>query len=82
MGGSEDVMFGRSEQSDLNSHSHRLNATADMELQMAQLANAFAELYHLVEQYAPVWYTLEQHDKANWALGSLKRLHETTTNNR
>ena len=82
MGGSEDVILGRSEQSDVNSHSHRLNATAEMELQVAQLANAFAELYHLLEQYAPAWYTLDQHDKAKWALGSLKRLKEATINNR
>jgi hypothetical protein len=53
-----------------------------MELQLAQLANAFAELYHLLEQYAPAWYTLDQHDKAKWALGSLKRLKEATINNR
>ncbi len=67
------MMLGRSEQSDVNSHPHRLNATAEMELQLAQLANALAELYHLLEQYAPLWYTEEQHDKANWALGSLKK---------
>jgi hypothetical protein len=72
MGGSGDVMLGRSEQSDVNSH-HRLNATTETELQPAQLANAFAELHHLLEQYAPLWYTQEQHDKANWALGSLKK---------
>jgi hypothetical protein len=71
--GGEDMMLGRSEQSDVNSHPHRLNATAEMELQLAQLANAFAELYDLLEQYAPLWYTEEQHDKANWALGSLKK---------
>jgi hypothetical protein len=65
MGGSEDVMLGRSE--------HRLNATTETELQPAQLANAYAELHHLLEQYAPLWYTQEQHDKANWALGSLKK---------
>ncbi len=76
------MILGRSEQSDVNSHPHRLNVTTDMEQQVAQLANAFAALYHLMEEYAPVWYTLEQHDKATWALGSLKRLKEATTNNR
>jgi hypothetical protein len=53
-----------------------------MEVQLAQLAKACAELYHLLELYAPVWYTQEQHDKAEWALGSLKRLKEATTSNR
>jgi len=76
------VIVGRSEQSDVNSPPHRLNATTEMDLQLAQLANAFADLYQLLEQYAPVWYTEEQHDKAKWALGSLKRLNGTTTNNR
>jgi hypothetical protein len=81
-GRNEDVNLGRSEESDVNSPRHCLNTTTEKELQLAQLENAFAELYHLLEQYAPVWYTQEQHDKARWALGSLKRLNEATTNNR
>jgi hypothetical protein len=82
MGGREDLILGRSEQSDVNSPTHRLNAITEMEMQLAQLAKACAELYHLLELYAPVWYTQEQHDKAEWALGSLKRLKEATTSSR
>jgi hypothetical protein len=79
MGGSEDVILGRYEQSDVDSPTHRGDATTEMELQLAQLANAFADLYHLLELYAPVWYTREQHDKAEWALGSLKKRQLPTT---
>jgi len=43
-GRNEDVNLGRSEESDVNSPRHCLNATTEKELQLAQLENAFAEL--------------------------------------
>jgi hypothetical protein len=73
MGGSEDVMRACSEQPDVNSPPHHLNSTTEMELQPAQLANAFAELYDLLGQYAPAWYTQEQYDRTKRALGSPKK---------
>ena len=32
------------------------------------LVNALLELYNLLEEYAPTWYTQEHHDRAEAAL--------------
>jgi hypothetical protein len=61
------------EQSNVTSLPRRLNKQAEMERQLSRVADALAELYDLLEQYAPVWYTREQHERAESALRLLKR---------
>jgi hypothetical protein len=39
----------------------------------AALVEALTQLYELLEEYAPVWYTKEHHDKALAALWSVKK---------
>jgi hypothetical protein len=41
---------------------------AELERQVAQLAHALRELCHLLEAYAPAWYTEREHEKAMSAL--------------
>jgi hypothetical protein len=44
-----------------------------MQLRLTQVADALAELYNLLEQYAPLWYTQEHHEKAESALRLTKK---------
>jgi hypothetical protein len=44
-----------------------------MELHLAQLGDLLAELYDLLEKYAPAWYTEELHHKAESALRLVKK---------
>ena len=43
-----------------------------LEAQSVYVAEVFRELFNLLEQYAPVWYTEEHHNRALAALRALK----------
>ena len=46
---------------------------SDVERDPELLADALTDLYDLLEQYAPSWYTEEHHEKAEAALHSKKK---------
>lgn len=72
---------GCTEQSEVTSLPLRSNDPSERELQLSQVADILAELYCLLEQYAPIWYTQEQHERAESALRLLKNLEEPAGNN-
>src|SRR6267143_2960 len=72
--GGKDVILGHTEQLEMSSFPKQMNETSEMRLQLAQLAEALAELYGLLESYAPTWYTLHHHERAESALRSMKKL--------
>lgn len=46
----------------------RLSYVPEVELEPTRLAAVLRELYDLLEQYAPAWYTEEHHERAESAL--------------
>ena len=64
---------GRTEQLEMSTFPKQMNETSEMRLQLAQLADALAELYGLLEGYAPTWYTFDHHERAESALRSMKK---------
>jgi hypothetical protein len=50
------------------------NEVPDTKLQLARATDALAEIYQLLEDYAPVWYTEHHHHKTLSALRALKKL--------
>ena len=46
----------------------------DAKVQLAQATDALAELYQLLEDYAPTWYSEHHHKKAETALRVLKKV--------
>jgi hypothetical protein len=71
--GGRDVTLGHTEQLEANSFPKQMNEASEMRLQLTQLAEALAELYALLEGYAPTWYTLRHHERAESALRSMKK---------
>ena len=67
------MILGHREQLDVSPFPKQMNASSEMTPQLAQLADALAELHELLEGYAPTWYTLHHHEKAECALRSVKR---------
>jgi len=61
-------LIDRTEQSGAGNLPQRSKSTSEMELRLTQVADALAQLYDLLEQYAPVWYTREHHERAESAL--------------
>ena len=49
-------------------------AGPDAKVQLAQATDALAELYQLLEDYAPAWYSEHHHKKAETALRVLKKV--------
>ena len=64
---------GRTEQLEMSTFPKQMNEASEMRLQLAQLADALAELYGLLEGYAPTWYTFDHHERAEFALRSMKK---------
>ena len=64
---------GRTEQLEMSAFPKQMNEASEMRLQLAQLADALAELYGLLEGYAPTWYTFDHHERAESALRSMKK---------
>jgi len=60
-------------QSGARVRSRRSHSTAETELNLEQVAGALARLYRLLEEYAPYWYTREDHEIADAALHALHR---------
>jgi hypothetical protein len=50
-----------------------MNEASEMSLQLTQLTDALAELYGLLEGYAPTWYPFDHHERAESALRSMKK---------
>jgi hypothetical protein len=48
------------------------NAMVEQQLTQSEAVEALAELYTLVEDYAPAWYPEELHDQAEVALQVLR----------
>jgi len=46
----------------------------DAKVQLARATDALAELYQLLEDYAPAWYSEHHHKKAESALRVLKKI--------
>lgn len=51
----------------------RLDATSKTELNQERLVRALTQLYQLLEEYAPSWYTREAHDIATAALKAVNK---------
>jgi hypothetical protein len=71
--GGKDVIPGRTEQLEISSFPKQMNDASEMSLQLAQLTDALAELYGLLEGYAPTWYIFDHHERAESALRSMKK---------
>lgn len=50
--------------------------TLDVVMDKAAAVEALAELYELLEEYAPTWYSEEMHHRAEAALRVLRDSHE------
>ena len=73
-GGSENVTPARTERSDASSSPRHSNQVVEMKLQLAQATDMLAELYELLEKYAPTWYTQHHHEKAESTLRLVKKV--------
>lgn len=65
--------MGESESDATGSHREQSDASP---AQLESLAKAFRELFDLLEQYAPAWYTEEHRYRAVAALGVLERFRQ------
>jgi hypothetical protein len=70
--GSEKVILNRTEQSDVYSLAQPPEDAPEMKRQLIRAAEALAELYGLLEEYAPSWYTQQHHQRAESALRQLR----------
>jgi hypothetical protein len=52
--------------------STRVENPSEMQQQLMRMAEALSELYDLLEQYAPSWYTAERHEKTKAALQGIR----------
>ncbi|PYU54373.1 MAG: hypothetical protein DMG55_31725 [Acidobacteria bacterium] len=71
--GGKDVIVHHREQLDVGSFPKQMNEASEMRLQLRHLANALAEVYELLEDYAPTWYTLHHQERVVSALRSAKK---------
>lgn len=62
-------------ESDEATGSHREKSDASP-AQLESIAEVFRELFNLLEEYAPVWYTEEHHSRAVAALCVLEELRQ------
>lgn len=66
------MILNRTEQSDVSNLAQLPDDASEMKLQLIRAAEALAELYRLLEEYAPSWYTQQHHQIAESALRLLK----------
>jgi hypothetical protein len=66
------VVLNRAEQSDVDSLAQHPDDASGMSLQLTRGAEALAELYELLEEYAPSWYRQQHHERAESALRLLR----------
>jgi len=50
--------------------------TVERPLGRTEAVEVFAEMFALLDDYAPAWYSEDLHDRAQAALGLLKKLDE------
>ncbi|HTZ31115.1 MAG TPA: hypothetical protein VMH31_01585 [Methylomirabilota bacterium] len=50
----------------------------DLRASIVEVKEIFSELFDLLEDYAPSWYTEELHDRALASLETLRRMTETS----
>jgi hypothetical protein len=78
VGGSDNPMLESNTESPMTARHHRLAYVPDREMdrttlqRAGQLAAALEDLYELLEEYAPAWYTQEHREKAEAALRMIK----------
>lgn len=63
-------------ESDPGKHEAMNEMTLDVVMDKAAAVQALAELYELLEEYGPTWYTEELHHRAEAALRVLRDSHE------
>jgi len=73
--GLQQEAIGNDSESDEVTGSHRQPSDASP-AQLESIAEAFRELFNLLEEYAPVWYTEEHHNKAVAALRVLEEARQ------
>jgi len=61
------------QQSEVRSVPQRSNRVSEMERDRVLLTKAFTEIYELLEEYAPAWYTQEHHERVKAALSLLSK---------
>ena len=59
-------------ESDSGKHEAMNEMTLDVVMDKAAAVEALAELYELLEEYGPTWYTEEMHHRAEAALRVLR----------
>ena len=71
--GGKDVIPDPTEQLEISSFPKQMNEASEMSVPLKQLTDALAELYGLLEGYAPTGYTFDHHERAESALRSMKK---------
>ena len=66
--------LGHPQQSDLPRYRRPSNEEADAQVQLARVTDVLAEMYELLENYAPMWYTERHHETALSALRLVKKV--------
>ena len=66
------MILNRSEQSNERSAAQLPDDASGIRLQLTRGAEALAELYELLEEYAPSWYRQPHHERAESALRLLR----------
>ena len=64
------------QQSDSPGYPHRSTEELEARRHLARVTDGLAELYALLENYAPTWYTERHHERALSALRVVKNLRE------
>ena len=67
----EEIMANATQES-VKIGSYDLEFEPEDKLDREQIIQTLTELYELLEEYAPSWYTQEHHDAAQAALNALK----------
>lgn len=66
-------MSSRAEPSHLSSFTKPWQDVAEMEVQLSRATDALSELYELLEEYGPRWYTQAQEERAESTLRMLRK---------
>ena len=61
------------QQSEVSSVPRRSNSVSEMERDRVLLTKVLTEIYELLEEYAPPWYTQQHHDRVKAALSLVSK---------
>ena len=61
------------QQAEVSSVPQRSNSAAEMERDRVLLTKVCTEIYELLEEYAPPWYTEEHHERVKAALALVSK---------